>query len=127
MASACRRHDAVTDRISKTMKSYRRHHSVYVIELDPAVLKRRKFREANPDHNRDRECLYVGMTGICPEERFQRHKQGHKACWYVKVFGKRLRLDLYDGLNPMTYEEACDMEVELAERLRADGYAVWQH
>ncbi len=109
------------------MKQDPRHHSVYVVELDAAVRTRRRFREANPNHDPDMACLYVGMTGLSPEERFQKHKQGHKACRYVKAFGKRLRLDLYDGLNPMTFEEACDMEAELAEQLRRQGYAVWQH
>lgn len=28
--------------------------------------------------------------------------------------------------NPMPYAAACEMEVELAIALRAEGYAVWQ-
>ena len=70
--------------------------------------------------------LYVGMTGLDPEERFARHQQGHKANRYVTRYGLRLRPDLYEHLNPMTYERAQDVEVQLADSLRKRGYAVWQ-
>jgi hypothetical protein len=102
-----------------------RHH-VYVIELEPAVLQHRKFRLANPHHDAARECLYVGMTGLDPETRFERHHYGVKDNPYVRKYGRRLRPDLYAGLNPMGYDEAQRMERVLAKELRADGYAVWQ-
>ncbi len=50
-----------------------RHH-VYVIELDPAVLEHARFRAANPDHDPRKPSLYVGMTGLDPETRFERHR-----------------------------------------------------
>jgi hypothetical protein len=34
--------------------------------------------------------------------------------------------DLYEGFNPMTYEEACDREIEIGIDLRSAGFAVWQ-
>jgi predicted GIY-YIG superfamily endonuclease len=100
--------------------------NVYVVELEPAVLTHRRFREANPQHIPDKACLYVGMTSLNPEERFKNHKSGIKAAAYVKRYGKWLRRRLYERLNPMSYEDAKGMEVALAERLRGRGYAVWQ-
>ena len=43
-----------------------------------------------------------------------------------KHFGLRLLPDLYEAYNPMPYDAARDMEVELAIDLREGGYGVWQ-
>ena len=102
-----------------------RHH-VYVIELDPAALTHAKFRAANPNHDPRKPPLYVGMTGLDPETRFERHKYAVKDNAYVRRYGVRLRPDLYAGLNPLPYAEAQHMERVLARELRHDGYAVWQ-
>ncbi len=105
-----------------------KHHHVYVIELDPAVWEvSARFRRANPARRADRECLYVGMTGLSPEERFADHRAGVKSSRLVHRFGRRLRPDLYEGLNPMAYREAARMEKVLAKVLRGDGYGVWQN
>ena len=101
-------------------------HNVYVVELDPAVLKVRVFRARNPDYRKGMPCVYVGMTGLPPGERFQNHKAGVKANRFVRHFGRGLLPELFEFLNPMPYEAAQQMEVELAEELRAQGYAVWQ-
>ncbi|MPY87560.1 MAG: transcription elongation factor GreB [Luteitalea sp.] len=53
----------------------RGHHSVYAIELDRAVWKNRAFRERNPG-GATGGCLYIGVTGLTPEERFERHRLG---------------------------------------------------
>lgn len=100
--------------------------NVYVIELDRAVRESRKFREANPGSDPAKPCLYVGMTSRTPTERFAQHKAGYKASRYVKKYGTLVRHDLCYRYNPLTYEEACKMEVELAKRLRQQGHAVWQ-
>jgi hypothetical protein len=102
-----------------------RHH-VYVIELDRAVLRHAKFRAANPHHNAKKPPLYVGMTGLDPAIRFERHRYGVKDNSYVRRYGVRLRPDLYAELNPLPYKEAQRMERVLARELRNDGYAVWQ-
>lgn len=99
--------------------------SVYVIELDPAVLKHKKFRERNPDHDLKKACLYVGMTARTPEIRFQQHKDGYKSGRFVRRYGKYLRKRLFQKYNPMTYDAAQIKERELAQELRAKGYAVW--
>jgi hypothetical protein len=101
-------------------------HSVYVIELDPAIYNSRRFRRANPDHDITKPCVYVGCTGLTPEERFAKHKAGIRANKFVQRFGMRLLPKLYAYANPMPYDAARDMEVELAIALREQGYAVWQ-
>jgi hypothetical protein len=103
----------------------RRRHNVYVIDLDKAVLAEPKFAKANPRHDPGKACFYVGMTGLTPEERFEKHKAGYKANKYVQKYGRWLRRRLYEKYNPMTYDEAKGMEVRLAKRLRAEGHAVW--
>lgn len=101
-------------------------HNVYVIELDPAVLENKKFREANPNYRDGLPCVYVGMTGLSPEERFQNHRNGVKSSKYPRLYGLCLLPDLYADINPMLYADACKAEVDLAEELRGRGYGVWQ-
>ena len=101
--------------------------NVYVIELDSAVRNVRKFADANPGARLDKPCLYVGSTGLDPEERFAQHLAGYKAARFVKQFGVRLRPRYYAPYNPMTDDDARECEVELARRLRKRGFAVWQN
>jgi len=100
------------------------HHNVYVVLLDPAVGKIRKVRAANPKRDPKKPCLYIGMTGLPPEERFANHKAGIKDAPLVKRYGIRLLPELYEHLNPMPFEAAAQMEQDLAEDLRRAGYTV---
>lgn len=103
-----------------------RTYSVYVVELDRRIYAERKsFRDANPDYDPRKPCVYVGSTGLTPEERFANHRKGHKSARFVKAYGIRLRPRLYAKLNPMTYAEAKALEEVLALRLRKRGYATW--
>lgn len=104
-----------------------RHHCVYVVKLDGAVLNHRRFRDANPAHNPLKACVYVGMTGLTPETRFAQHKRGYKSGKYVEQYGEKLLPHLYERYNPMTYREAARREALLARHLRRLGFAVWQH
>jgi hypothetical protein len=104
----------------------RHSHHVYVVLLDPRVWNEARFRRANPGHDIAKPCVYVGMTGLDPDIRFDRHKAGVQANRYVQEFGVRLLPELYEHLNPMPYEAARTMEVELAIDLRERGLAVWQ-
>ena len=120
---------AKTAKISKPGKAKPRrnhHHNVYVIELSPEVLQSRRFRDANPDYDATQPCVYVGCTGLAPEERFAKHKAGVRANSYVERYGLRLLPRLYAYANPMPYVAARDMEVEIAIALREQGYGVWQ-
>ena len=103
-----------------------RTHNVYVVELDPAVRSLARFAKANPGARDDKPCLYVGLTGLAPEDRFARHRAGIQASRIVREFGVRLRPRFYTRFNPMPYEEAARMEVEIARRLRRRGFGVWQ-
>ena len=99
---------------------------VYVIRLDPAVLGRRKFRDANPDRLAESDCYYVGMTSSTPQTRFEQHKAGYKACRFARDFGLELMPPRFSHINPKTFVEATRFERKLAVRLRNRGHAIWQ-
>ena len=90
----------------------RGHHSVYVVYL------------RNPKGD-GKAGYYVGLTGLTPEERLANHKNGVKAAGVVRRGGERLVPILYEHLNPMCYEDAVRMEVELANSLRKRGFQVF--
>jgi hypothetical protein len=92
--------------------SGRDHHHVYVVYL----------RDPKGD---GKAGYYVGMTGLTPEQRFENHKRRVKAASVVTRCGERLVPKLYAHLNPMSYERAVEMERELAEKLREEGYQVF--
>ncbi len=104
----------------------RYHYHVYVIELSGDVWYEKKFRDANPDYVPGKPHVYVGMTGLNPDVRFDKHKAGIQSNRYVQQFGLRLLPALYEVYNPMPYQGAREMEVELAIGLREAGYGVWQ-
>jgi hypothetical protein len=104
----------------------RHHHHVYVVELSVHVWNEARFRRANPDYRLGKPLVYVGMTGLDPDLRFDRHKAGIKANRFVREYGLRLLPELYELYNPMPYEAAREMEVELAIGLREAGHGVWQ-
>ena len=87
------------------------HHSVYVVLLE--------FRAGDFG-------LYVGSTGISPEERFLKHKAGHKDSPRVRRFGVGLLPTLYKHLNPQSWESAVAAEKALADALRTTGIQVRQ-
>ena len=82
------------------------------------------MRAENPRRDPTKPCVYVGMTGLDPAERFANHKNGIKAAGVVRRYGIRLLPELYAHLNPMPYEAAVQMEMDLAEDLRRAGYTV---
>ena len=100
------------------------HHNVYVVLLDPAVGRIRTVRAANPDRDRKKPCVYVGMTGLSPEARFTNHKAGIKDASVVKRYGIRLLPELYSHLNPMPFKTTTQIKKDLAEDLRRAGYTV---
>ena len=100
------------------------HHNVYVVLLDDAVLKNRIVHRLNPNRNPRKPCVYVGMTGLPVEHRFENHRNGYKSARMVQRHGVKLLPELFEHLNPMPYEAAAQMEKDLTEDLRAEGYTV---
>ena len=70
--------------------------------------------------------VYVGMTGLDPDLRFDKHKAGIQANRFVFEYGLRLPSALFEVYNPMPCDAALDMAVELAIGLREAGYGAWQ-
>ena len=53
---------------------------VYVIDLDKSILRKEDdFKLKNPQYKAGKPCVYVGQSSHTPKERFEKHKQGHKA------------------------------------------------
>lgn len=120
----------LSDKPAKTPKEPRQQrghqYSVYVIELAPEVWNIARFRRCNPNYILGKPFVYVGMTGLDVYQRFDKHKSGIQSNRYVRDFGLGLLPQLYEMYNPMPYEGARDMEVELGIGLREPGYGVWQ-
>lgn len=107
---------------SKTSAGH--HHHVYVVLLDEAAAKNRELLRANPRRDPAKPCVYVGMTGLSPDDRFANHKAGIKSAAIVQRHGVRLLPELFEVFNPMPFDVAVAMEEELAEDLRRQGYTV---
>jgi predicted GIY-YIG superfamily endonuclease len=113
-----------TAKAPRTPKSH--HYHVYVVELDDRVWNSGKFRRCNPEYQMGQPFVYVGMTGLDPDTRFDKHKAGIQANKFVTDYGVRLLPMLYEKYNPMPHQAAKEMEVELAMALQARGFGVWQ-
>src|SRR5438874_11706815 len=100
------------------------HHNVYVVLLSRAALKDRSILQRNPERDPNKPCVYVGMTGLPVDHRFENHKNGYKAARLVRKYAVRLMPELYAHLNPMPFEAAAQMEKDLAADLRNEGYTV---
>jgi len=105
----------------------RSHYFVYVVRLSEEVLQHKKFKDSNPNYLAGQPCVYVGMTGKDPDTRFDQHKASVNSNRWVREYGERLMMELVDDLRqPMTYEDAKYQEVDVAIRLREQGFGVWQ-
>jgi hypothetical protein len=113
-----------TFRQIRARSSAAHHHNVYVVLLQPEAAELRQVTAVNPRRDPKRPCVYVGMSGLTPEERFENHKKGLKAAKMVQRYGVRLLPELYEIYNPMPFDAALAMERELAEDLRRQGYTV---
>jgi predicted GIY-YIG superfamily endonuclease len=106
--------------------SEQRTFRVYVIELRPEVLEKRRVADENADRREDKPCVYVGQTAKSPEERFAQHLAGKRSSRIVREYGVQLKPRLYRNVGPFgTRAEAEAAEKRLAEKLRRRGYAVW--
>ena len=88
-------------------------HKVYVILLDDRVRDKRGVRLGSKP---TWPAVYVGLTSLSPQKRFNNHKTNRKAGrGYVRDHGLRLLPDLYEAYNPMPYDLAVTAEAALAE------------
>jgi len=108
------------------MTDNKNHHSIYVIQLSPSIVRNKKFCSANRGFNPFLPCYYVGMTGLSPEKRFANHKNSYKSSRIAHKYGVCLLPEIYERFNPMSYRKAARMEKALAEALRRRGHGVWQ-
>ena len=97
-----------------------------MVELHKDVLYERRFVAANPRFDRFLPCVYVGSTGLAPQQRFENHRKGLRANRFVRKYGVRLMPEVYEVFNPMPYRAALELERDLAQDLREKGWAVWQ-
>jgi len=123
---------AQSDVVSAVVKSRpaawtRSHHCVYVILLSDDVRRRVRFRRENPRMQATMPCVYVGLTGLTPGQRFANHRAHHKSGRYAGSHGRRLLPELYARFNPMPFRVGAAFEKYLAAALRREGYGVWQN
>src|SRR5438034_10406423 len=111
-------------RTSLRLSEPKLHHNVYVVLLSKAALKDLSILRRNPARDRSKPAVYVGLTGLPVDHRFENHKNGYKSARLVRKYGVRLLRELFEHLNPMPDEQSVQMERDLADDLRAQGYAV---
>ena len=95
-----------------------------MIRLNDEAGKDRSLLRRNPHRDPNKPCVYVGMTGLPIDHRFENHRNGYQSSRIVKRHGIQLMPELYEHLNPMPFEAAAQMEKDLTEDLRAEGYTV---
>ncbi len=123
---APKRADSKPATSTKPARPGKAHYHVYVVQLSDEVWNIARFRKANPAYVSGQPFVYVGMTGLDPDVRFDKHKAGIQHNLYVLKYGLHLLPQIYERYNPMPYKAAQDMEIELGIALRARGYGVWQ-
>ena len=99
-------------------------HWVYVIELDPEVVRSSAFRTQNPHWETADRCFYVGETAREPAVRFEQHKTGGRlSSSIVRRWGRYLRTRMCRRCADRS--EGRRLERETAERLRRKGHAAY--
>jgi hypothetical protein len=66
----------------------------------------------------------INWANTAVNQRFENHKDDYNWAWVVRKYGARPMPELDEHLNPMPFEAAVQMELELAQDLRAAGYTV---
>ena len=99
-------------------------YSVYVVLLDEYVGTLPQIRRRNPKHDVSKPCVYVGLTPLRVDRRFDFLGATPPTEWRVHQYGVRSMPELYKPLNPMTHERALRKARELADDLRAKGFGV---
>src|SRR5438132_14432214 len=82
------------------------HHHVYVVLLDAKTARHRSILRTNPKRDPAKPCVYVGISGLPPEHRFENHKHGYKPAWAAEKYRVRVMPEVYPDLNQMPYNVA---------------------
>jgi hypothetical protein len=99
-------------------------YSVYAVLLDGYVGTLPQMRRRNPQRDPSKPFVYVGLTSLPVNGRFDFRRATPEHEWRVYKFGVRLMPELYDFLPPMTCKRALQSAKKLADDLRAKGFGV---
>ena len=99
-------------------------YSIYVVLLDEYVATLPQMRRRNPKRDPSKPFVYVGLTSLPVNRRFDFRKATPEYEWRLHKFGVRLMSELYDSFHPMTLKRALQTAKKLADDLRAKGFGV---
>ena len=99
-------------------------YSVYVVLLDEHVGTLPQMRRRNPKRDPSKPFVYIGLTYLPVDRRFDFHTATPEHEWRLHKLGVRLMPELYEHLKPMTHERAFQVARKLADDLRAKGFGV---
>ena len=99
-------------------------YSVFVVLLDEYVATLPQMRRRNSKRDPSKPYVYVGLTSLPLDRRFDFRRAAPWHEWRLHKFGVRLMPELYDSLHPMTCKQALQKAKELADDLRAKGFGV---
>src|SRR5215469_6856513 len=99
-------------------------YSVFVVLLDEYVGTLPQMRRRNPKRDPSKPYVYVGVTSLRVDRRFNFLRATSKYEWRLHKFGVRLMLELCDSLHSMTCTQALQTAKKLAGDLRAKGFGV---
>ena len=102
------------------------HYSVYVVELADRVWNVAGFRRANPDYRLGKPFVYVGMTGLDPDLRFDRHMAGIQANRFVASTACACCRRCTRSTTRCRTTPRARWRSSSASALREAGYGVWQ-
>src|SRR5215471_16619408 len=99
-------------------------YSVYVVLVDEYVGTLPQMRRRNPKRDPSKPYVYVGLTSLPVNRRFNFRRATPEHEWRLHKFGIRLMPELYDSLRPMACRPALQTAKKLADDLRAKGFGV---
>src|SRR5215813_2009112 len=100
-------------------------YSVYVVLLDEYVGTLPQMRRRNPTRDPSKPFVYVGLTSLPVDRRFDFRRATPEHEWRLHKFGVRLMPELYNSLHPMMRcEQALQTAKKLADDLMAKGFGV---
>jgi len=99
-------------------------YSIYVVLLEASVATLPQMRRRNPKHDPSKPFVYIGVTSLPVNGRFDFRKATPEHEWRLHRFGVRLMPKLYDSFPRMACERALKTSKKLADDLRAKGFGV---